>query len=171
MSGALALALILWWPGTRQERQIKQSHDEAMRKVNNEKETLTKTNAGLQRKHSQMQHELKRKELELQKVSDRLGMLLSDKKKAEAKANVELDKALKRSTAAPVAASVPPGARRGKVDDEMYKMIVSAYEAKQKELLQENADLKKSMSALQVCAYSVLIDAPRHDLPRELRLS
>jgi len=131
------------------ERQIKQSHDEAMRKVNNEKETLTKTNAGLQRKHSQMQHELKRKELELQKVSDRLGMLLSDKKKAEAKANVELDKALKRSTAAPVAASVPPGARRGKVDDEMYKMIVSAYEAKQKELLQENADLKKSMSALQ----------------------
>lgn len=136
-----------------QERQIKQAHSQALQKVTDERDSLSKTITGLQRKYVQMQHEVKRKELDLQKVSERLTDLLADKKKADAKAGVELERALNRSSAPSLSPSVspqhPPG-RSPKIDGDMFKMVVGAYEAKQKEMQEENKDLKASMAALQV---------------------
>mmetsp|Transcript_36616 Transcript_36616/g.103384 ORF Transcript_36616/g.103384 Transcript_36616/m.103384 type:complete len:327 (+) Transcript_36616:382-1362(+) len=140
------------------ERQLKQSHDAALKKVTIERDSLAKANAGLQRKCTQMSHEIKRKELERQKLGERLTSILADKRKAEAKAGVELERALQRSSSASSAPSPamsprgvsPAAGRRSKIDEDMFKTVVGAYEAKHKELQEENQDLRATLSALQV---------------------
>ncbi|XP_054795061.1 uncharacterized protein LOC129300515, partial [Prosopis cineraria] len=84
---------------------------------------------------TQQMHEMKKKEKEYIKLQERLNQVLMEKKK-ESRSGMEIMNLLQKE-----------GRQRGtwngkKTDNDFYKKIVDAYEAKNQELIAENADLR-----------------------------
>jgi X breakpoint 2-interacting protein len=118
---------------------------EEVSKARREADDLQKRFLGSERRLVQMQHEIKRKEKDYQRLQERLSHYLADKKRNESAA---LDMAGKLATGA----SAVGGAALSKSavrSDEGLKAIVAAYEGKQSELARENKDLRAALSSLQ----------------------
>jgi len=118
---------------------------EEVSKARREADDLQKRFLGSERRLVQMQHEIKRKEKDYERLQERLSHYLADKKRNE---NAALDMAGKIATGA----AAGPGAALSKSavrSDEGLKAIVAAYEGKQSELARENKDLRAALSSLQ----------------------
>ncbi|KAM7267268.1 hypothetical protein ACFE04_009434 [Oxalis oulophora] len=112
-------------------------------KLQQERDEFQKMVLGFQQVRTQHIHEMKKKEKEYIKLQERLNQVLMEKKK-ESKSGMEIMNLLQKE-----------GRQRGtwngkKTDNDFYKKIVDAYEAKNQELMAENADLRASLRSMQV---------------------
>lgn len=122
--------------GVRQESlRVTQERDEARREV-----------AALQYRHSQFQHELRRREGEMERLQDRMRQLLTDRKRERQQAEL----ALSAGTApAPAAGPRAPPAASKAQQEERYRQVIGGYESRVQELLLEQRDTRAALEALQ----------------------
>jgi len=127
-----------------------------------DKDALTKHCNNLTRRQIQFQHEIRRKELQYEWLQEKLRNYLAERKK-ESSASMEIvgrlkqqspttpkSKAKKDEAANKTGLSKKSTARGPKLDETMVKMIVTAYEEKQKELVAENKDLQEALNSIRV---------------------
>ncbi|PON79569.1 Afadin/alpha-actinin-binding [Trema orientale] len=150
---------------TRTEAKATAAFKAQIEKLQQERDEFQRMVIGNQQVRTQQIHEMKKKEKEYIKLQERLNQVLMEKKK-ESRSGMEIMNLLQ------VWGSVPPGDLTGnmleysclskikegrqrgtwngkKADNDFYKKIVDAYEAKNQELMQENADLKALLRSMQ----------------------
>ncbi|KAE8668655.1 NADPH--cytochrome P450 reductase-like [Hibiscus syriacus] len=120
-----------------QIEKLQQERDEFQRMVIGNQLILQK------QVRTQQIHEMKKKEKEYIKLQERLNQVLMEKKK-ESRSGMEIMNLLQKE-----------GRQRGtwngkKADNDFYKKIVDAYEAKNQELKAENSDLRALLRSMQV---------------------
>lgn len=143
------------------ERQLEASFQEQLTAVTRDKEDLQKKCNNLNRKQIQYQHEIRRKELEYERLQDKLRYYLAEKKR-EAKASMEIVGRLRQQSQTKGKGGLQLdedilkkggagkwGRSNVKLDENLVKMIVRAYEDKQKDLMMENKDLRTGLNSLQ----------------------
>ncbi|XP_024019739.1 afadin- and alpha-actinin-binding protein isoform X2 [Morus notabilis] len=128
---------------TRTEAKATAAFKAQIEKLQQERDEFQRMVIGNQQVRTQQIHEMKKKEKEYVKLQERLNQVLMEKKK-ESRSGMEIMNLLQKE-----------GRQRGtwngkKADNDFYKKIVDAYEAKNQELMQENADLKALLRSMQV---------------------
>ncbi|GMN52076.1 hypothetical protein TIFTF001_021226 [Ficus carica] len=128
---------------TRTEAKATAAFKAQIEKLQQERDEFQRMVLGNQQVRTQQIHEMKKKEKEYIKLQERLNQVLMEKKK-ESRSGMEIMNLLQKE-----------GRQRGtwngkKADNDFYKKIVDAYEAKNQELMQENADLKALLRSMQV---------------------
>ncbi|XP_037530534.1 afadin- and alpha-actinin-binding protein [Nematolebias whitei] len=121
------------------ERQLQLKAKSLQNCLKNEKEEVQKLQNIISSRASQYNHDMKRKEREFNKLKERLTQLLADKK--ERKQAIDVLNNMGRAD----------GKRslwktentKAKHEGELYKTLLSNYESRQRELVLENAELKK----------------------------
>ncbi|CAO2822989.1 unnamed protein product [Amaranthus hypochondriacus] len=111
-------------------------------KLQQERDEFQKMVIGNQQVKTQQMHEMKRREKEYIKLQERLNQVVNEKKK-ESRSGMEIMNLLQKE-----------GRQRGtwngkKTDNDFYKKIVDACEAKNQELMQENNDLRALLRSMQ----------------------
>ncbi|XP_058207783.1 uncharacterized protein LOC131320898 isoform X1 [Rhododendron vialii] len=128
---------------TRTEAKTTAAFKVQVEKLQQERDEFQRMVIGNQQVRTQQVHEMKKKEKEYIKLQERLNQVLMEKKK-ESKSGMEIMNLLQKE-----------GRQRGtwngkKTDNDFYKKIVDAYEAKNQELVSENADLRALLRSMQV---------------------
>ncbi|KAK8655154.1 hypothetical protein V6N13_107744 [Hibiscus sabdariffa] len=128
---------------TRTEAKNSASFKAQIEKLQQERDEFQRMVIGNQQVRTQQIHEMKKKEKEYIKLQERLNQVLMEKKK-ESKSGMEIMNLLQKE-----------GRQRGtwngkKADNDFYKKIVDAYEAKNQELKAENGDLRALLRSMQV---------------------
>ncbi|XP_068648832.1 uncharacterized protein [Aristolochia californica] len=128
---------------TRTEAKATAAFKSQIEKLQQERDEFQKMVIGNQQVRTQQIHEMKKREKEYVKLQERLNQVLMEKKK-ESRSGMEIMNLLQKE-----------GRQRGtwngkKADNDFYKMIADAYEAKKQELMAENADLRASLRSLQM---------------------
>ncbi|KAL0337814.1 UNVERIFIED_CONTAM: Afadin- and alpha-actinin-binding protein [Sesamum calycinum] len=128
---------------TRTEAKATAAFKAQIDKLQQERDEFQKMVLGNQQVRTQQLHEMKKKEKEYIKLQERLNQVLMEKKK-ESRSGIEIMNLLQKE-----------GRQRGtwngkKADNDFYKKIVDAYEAKNQELVAENADLRALLRSMQV---------------------
>ncbi|EEF29293.1 Afadin- and alpha-actinin-binding protein, putative [Ricinus communis] len=128
---------------TRTEAKAIAAFKAQIEKLQQERDEFQRMVIGNQQVRTQQVHEMKKKEKEYIKLQERLNQVLMEKKK-ESKSGMEIMNLLQKE-----------GRQRGtwngkKADNDFYKKIVDAYEAKNQELMTENADLRALLRSMQV---------------------
>ncbi|KAL8460183.1 hypothetical protein ACS0TY_031912 [Phlomoides rotata] len=127
---------------TRMEAKSTAAFKAQIDKLQQERDEFQKMVLGNQQVRTQQVHEMKKKEKEYIKLQERLNQVLMEKKK-ESRSGMEIMSLLQKE-----------GRQRGtwngkKTDNDFYKKIVDAYEAKNQELVAENADLRALLRSMQ----------------------
>ncbi|XP_047332794.1 afadin- and alpha-actinin-binding protein-like [Impatiens glandulifera] len=127
---------------TRKEAKATATFKAQIEKLQQEKEEFQRMVIGNQQVKTQQIHEMKKKEKEYIKLQEKLNQVVMEKKK-ESKSGMEIMNLLQKE-----------GRQRGtwngkKADTDFHKKIVDAYEAKNQELVAENADLKALLRSTQ----------------------
>lgn len=117
------------------------------RRAKRESEDMQKRLLGSERRLVQMQHEIKRKEKEYERLQERLSHYLADKKRNETAALDMAGQLVQAATGGGAAGTTTSKAALR--SDEGLKAVVTAYESKQAELAKENKDLKAALASLQ----------------------
>ncbi|CAL0325567.1 unnamed protein product [Lupinus luteus] len=143
---------------TRTEAKKTAALKTQIEKLQQERDEFQRMVIGNQQVRTQQMHELKKKEKEYIKLQERLNQVLMEKKK-ESRSGMEIMNLLQKE-----------GRQRGtwngkKADNDFYKKIVDTYEAKNQELMAENADLRALLRSMQVDMRDFL-NAP-NGLPKE----
>ncbi|XVF34209.1 hypothetical protein REPUB_Repub18cG0039100 [Reevesia pubescens] len=128
---------------TRTEAKSTAAFKAQIEKLQQERDEFQRMVIGNQQVRTQQIHEMKKKEKEYIKLQERLNQVLMEKKK-ESRSGMEIMNLLQKE-----------GRQRGtwngkKADNDFYKKIVDAYEAKNQELMAENADLRALLRSMQV---------------------
>ncbi|XP_023731807.1 uncharacterized protein LOC111879572 [Lactuca sativa] len=128
---------------TRTEAKAKAGLKGQIEKLQQERDEFQRMVIGNQQVRTQQIHEMKKKEKEYIKLQERLNQVMMEKKK-ESRSGMEIMNLLQKE-----------GRQRGtwngkKADNDFYKKIVDAYEAKNQELVAENADLRALLRSMQV---------------------
>ncbi|XP_057495898.1 uncharacterized protein LOC130780899 [Actinidia eriantha] len=128
---------------TRTEAKATAAFKAQIEKLQQERDEFQRMVIGNQQVRTQQIHEFKKKEKEYIKLQERLNQVLMEKKK-ESRSGMEIMNLLQKE-----------GRQRGtwngkKADNDFYKKIVDAYEAKNQELVSENADLRALLRSMQV---------------------
>ncbi|CAK8564136.1 unnamed protein product [Lathyrus sativus] len=128
---------------TRKEAKNTSTLKATIDKLQQERDEFQRMVIGNQQVRTQQVHEMKKKEKEYIKLQERLNQVLMEKKK-ESRSGMEIMNLLQKE-----------GRQRGtwngkKTDNDFYKKIVDAYEAKNQELIAENADLRALLRSMQV---------------------
>lgn len=128
---------------TRTEAKNTAAFKGQIEKLQQEKDEFQRMVIGNQQVKTQQIHEMKKKEKEYIKLQERLNQVLMEKKK-ESRSGMEIMNLLQKE-----------GRQRGtwngkKTDNDFYKKIVDAYEAKNQELMAENGDLRALLRSMQV---------------------
>ncbi|XP_052199447.1 uncharacterized protein LOC127806287 isoform X1 [Diospyros lotus] len=128
---------------TRTEAKATATFKAQIEKLQQERDEFQRMVIGNQQVRTQQIHEMKKKEKEYIKLQERLNQVLMEKKK-ESRSGMEIMNLLQKE-----------GRQRGtwngkKADNDFYKKIVDAYEAKNQELVAENADLRALLRSMQV---------------------
>lgn len=128
---------------TRTEAKSSAAFKSQIEKLQQERDEFQRMVIGNQQVRTQQIHETKKKEKEYIKLQEKLNQVLMEKKK-ESRSGMEIMNLLQKE-----------GRQRGtwngkKTDNDFYKKIVDAYEAKNQELQQENSDLKTLLRSMQV---------------------
>ncbi|XP_017982458.1 PREDICTED: afadin- and alpha-actinin-binding protein isoform X1 [Theobroma cacao] len=128
---------------TRTEAKNTAAFKAQIEKLQQERDEFQRMVIGNQQVRTQQIHEMKKKEKEYIKLQERLNQVLMEKKK-ESRSGMEIMNLLQKE-----------GRQRGtwngkKADNDFYKKIVDAYEAKNQELMAENADLRALLRSMQV---------------------
>ncbi|KAK6942043.1 Afadin/alpha-actinin-binding, partial [Dillenia turbinata] len=127
---------------TRTEAKSAAAFKAQIEKLQQERDEFQRMVIGNQQVRTQQIHEMKKKEKEYIKLQEKLNQVLMEKKK-ESKSGMEIMNLLQKE-----------GRQRGtwngkKADNDFFKKIVDAYEVKNQELIQENADLRASLRSMQ----------------------
>lgn len=127
---------------TRTEAKAAAAFKAQIEKLQQERDEFQRMVIGNQQVRTQQIHEMKKKEKEYIKLQERLNQVLMEKKK-ESRSGLEIMNLLQKE-----------GRQRGtwngkKADNDFYKKIVDAYEAKNQELVAENADLRALLRSMQ----------------------
>ncbi|KAM6963039.1 synovial sarcoma, X breakpoint 2 interacting protein a [Aplochiton taeniatus] len=134
------------------ERQLQIKVKSLQKCLKNEKDELQKLQNIIASRATQYNHDMKRKEREFNKLKERLNQLLVDKK--EKKLTIEVLNYIGR-----------PDGKRGlwktekteqRHEGEMYKALLTDYDYRHKELLVENAELKKVLQHMKRDMGSIL---------------
>ncbi|KAL4425210.1 hypothetical protein ABPG75_009226 [Micractinium tetrahymenae] len=133
---------------TNKGKAASEQHREELKAAKKDADELQKKVTGCERRIVQLQHEMKRKEKEYERLQERLSHYLSDKRKND---KAVLDMAGKLTQQLAGGGGGGGGARISAAarSDEGLKAVVTAYEAKQAELGKENKDLKAALASLQ----------------------
>ncbi|CAA0809724.1 Afadin/alpha-actinin-binding protein [Striga hermonthica] len=128
---------------TRAEAKATAAFKAQIDKLQQERDEFQKMVLGNQQVRTQQIHEMKKKEKEYIKLQEKLNQVVNEKKK-ESRSGMEIMNLLQKE-----------GRQRGtwnakKADTDFYKKIVDAYEAKNQELVAENADLRALLRSMQV---------------------
>ncbi|XWS28099.1 hypothetical protein CRYUN_Cryun25bG0036700 [Craigia yunnanensis] len=128
---------------TRTEAKSTAALKAQIEKLQQERDEFQRMVIGNQQVRTQQIHEMKKKEKEYIKLQERLNQVLMEKKK-ESRSGMEIMNLLQKE-----------GRQRGtwngkKADNDFYKKIVDAYEAKNQELMAENADLRALLRSMQM---------------------
>ncbi|KAM6939410.1 afadin- and alpha-actinin-binding protein-like isoform 3-T3 [Lycodopsis pacificus] len=134
------------------ERQLHLKVKSLQNCLKNEKDEVQKLQNIIASRASQYNHEMKRKEREFNKLKERLNQLLVDKK--EKKPAIDVLNNIGRAD----------GKRSlwktqktdAKHEGEMYKTLLSNYDTRQREMLLENAELKKVLQQMKKEMLSIL---------------
>ncbi|KAL9325970.1 hypothetical protein ACSQ67_006615 [Phaseolus vulgaris] len=128
---------------TRTEAKNTAALKAQIEKLQQERDEFQRMVIGNQQVKTQQLHEMKKKEKEYIKLQEKLNQVLMEKKK-ESRSGMEIMNLLQKE-----------GRQRGtwngkKADNDFYKKIVDAYEAKNQELMAENTDLRALLRSMQV---------------------
>eukprot|EP00854_Cymbomonas_tetramitiformis_P002347 gene2347-3075_t len=136
--------------GTRlvKERNLVDSHTTQMEKLSAERDAFQKKFNSILQKQSQLQHEIRKKERENEKLKERLGsMTLPEKTKKGGGFSVDSSPRTPRTPATPLRGD---SGRRSSVggEEDLYKMLYESSEAKHKELMQTNHQMTATIATL-----------------------
>ncbi|XP_017557749.1 afadin- and alpha-actinin-binding protein isoform X1 [Pygocentrus nattereri] len=126
------------------ERQLETSMKMLQTCLKNEKEEVQKLQNIIASRATQYNHEMKRKEKEFSKLKESLNRLLTDKK--DKKQGMEVLNYLGRSDGR--RSQWKTGKTDGRHEREMYKTLLNEFDKHQKELMLENAELKKVLQQM-----------------------
>ncbi|XP_038571711.1 afadin- and alpha-actinin-binding protein-like isoform X1 [Micropterus salmoides] len=134
------------------ERQLQLKVKSLQNCLKNEKEEVQKLQNIIASRASQYNHEMKRKEREFNKLKERLNQLLVDKK--ERKQAIDVLNNIGRADGKRSLWKTEK--TEAKHEGEMYKTLLSDYDTRQRELLLENAELKKVLQQMKKDIVSIL---------------
>ncbi|XP_059197316.1 afadin- and alpha-actinin-binding protein-like isoform X2 [Centropristis striata] len=134
------------------ERQLQLKVKSLQNCLKNEKEEVQKLQNIIASRASQYNHEMKRKEREFNKLKERLNQLLIDKK--EKKQAIDVLNNIGRADGKRSLWKTEK--TEAKHEGEMYKTLLSDYDTRQRELLLENAELKKVLQQMKKDMVSIL---------------
>ena len=119
------------------ERQSRERVGKMEKEVSRCRDEVSKTKANMDHKDRQYKHELRRRELEHDKLKDKLTRVLADRK-AQTKAGMALVNGLSAEQRSALNAH-----------DEMYRAVAQNYEERQAELIEENSLLRQALYTTQ----------------------
>ncbi|XP_029004681.1 afadin- and alpha-actinin-binding protein-like isoform X2 [Betta splendens] len=134
------------------ERQLQMKVKSLQNCLKNEKEEVQKLQNVIASRASQYNHEMKRKEREFNKLKERLNQLLIDKK--EKKQAIDVLNSIGRADGKRSLWKTEK--TEAKHEGEMYKTILSDYDTRQRELMLENAELRKVLQHMKKDIVSIL---------------
>ncbi|XP_067085710.1 afadin- and alpha-actinin-binding protein-like isoform X1 [Osmerus mordax] len=134
------------------ERQLQLKVKSLQNCLKNEKEEVQKHQNIIASRATQYNHDMKRKEREFSKLKERLNQLLIDKK--EKKQAIEVLNYIGRSDGK--RSLWKTGKTEGRHEGEMYKTLLNDYDSRQKDLVGENAELKKVLQQMKREMVSIL---------------
>ncbi|KAM3869150.1 afadin- and alpha-actinin-binding protein-like [Diretmus argenteus] len=142
------------------ERQLQLKVRSLQSYLKNEKEEVQKLQNIISSRASQYNHDLKRKEREFNKLKERLSQLLVDRK--EKKPAIDVFNYIGRADGKrSLWKTVKTEAKH---EGEMYKTLLSDYDGRQKQLVLENAELRKVLQQMKRDIVSIL--SSRKPTPR-----
>nr|XP_020452579.1 afadin- and alpha-actinin-binding protein isoform X2 [Monopterus albus] len=134
------------------ERQLQLKVKSLQTCLKNEKEEVQKLQNIIASRASQYNHEMKRKEREFNKLKERMNQLLVDKK--EKKQAIDVLNSIGRADGK--RSLWKTGKTEAKHEGEMYKTLLSDYDTRQRELVLENAELRKVLQQMKKDMVSIL---------------
>ncbi|XP_038128055.1 afadin- and alpha-actinin-binding protein-like isoform X2 [Cyprinodon tularosa] len=134
------------------ERQLHLKLKSLQSSLKNEKDEVQKLQNIISSRACQYNHEMKRRERELNKLRERLNQLLADKK--ERKQTIDLLNNLGRADGKRSLWKTEK--TEAKHEEEMYRTLLSDYELRQRELALENKELRKVMQQIKKEMVSIL---------------
>ncbi|XP_050933299.1 afadin- and alpha-actinin-binding protein isoform X3 [Lates calcarifer] len=134
------------------ERQLQLKVKSLQNLLKNEKEEVQKLQNIIASRASQYNHEMKRKEREFNKLKERLNQLLVDKK--EKKQAIDVLNSIGRADGKRSLWKTEK--TEAKHEGEMYKTLLSDYDTRQRELVLENAELRKVLQQMKKDMVSIL---------------
>ncbi|XP_068095231.1 afadin- and alpha-actinin-binding protein isoform X2 [Hyperolius riggenbachi] len=134
------------------ERQQQCKNHSLLQLLKNEKEEAQKLQNIITSRSTQHNHNMKRKEREYNKLKERLYQLVMDKK--DKKISIDVLNYVGRADGKRMAWRTSK--TDAKNEEEMYKVLLSDYEQRQKQLLLENGELKKVLQQMKKEMISLL---------------
>ncbi|XP_066548113.1 synovial sarcoma, X breakpoint 2 interacting protein a isoform X2 [Amia ocellicauda] len=144
------------------ERQLQLKMKSLQNSLKSEKEEVQKLQNIIASRATQYNHDMKRKEREYTKLKERLHQLLMDKK--DKKLAIEVLNYVGRSDGK--RSLWKTGKTEARNEGEMYKTLLTDYECRQKDLMVENAELKKVLQQMKKEMVSIL-SPKKHSLKEE----
>ncbi|NXB47945.1 ADIP protein, partial [Leucopsar rothschildi] len=143
------------------DRQLQSKNRNLHQLLKNEKDEVQKLQNIISSRATQYNHDMKRKEREYNKLKERLHQLVMNKK--DKKLAMEVLNYVGRADGKRGAWRTDKTEARN--EEEMYKVLLSDYEQRQKQLLLENAELKKVLQQMKKDIISLL--PPQKQKPKE----
>ncbi|XP_058890671.1 afadin- and alpha-actinin-binding protein-like isoform X1 [Acipenser ruthenus] len=134
------------------DRQLQLKNKSLHNCLKNEREEIQKLQYIIASRATQYNHDMKRKEREYGKLKEHLHQLLMDKK--DKKLAIEVLNYVGRSDGKRSVWKTEKAEARN--EGEMYKVLLSDYEHRQKDLMMENAELKKVLQQMKKEMVSIL---------------
>ncbi|XP_016044365.1 afadin- and alpha-actinin-binding protein isoform X4 [Erinaceus europaeus] len=143
------------------DRQLQCKNRNLHQLLKNEKDEVQKLQNIIASRATQYNHDMKRKEREYNKLKERLHQLVMNKK--DKKIAMEILNYVGRADGK--RGSWRTDKTEARNEDEMYTILLSDYEYRQKQILMENAELKKVLQQMKKEMISLL--SPQKQRPRE----
>ncbi|XP_038000745.1 afadin- and alpha-actinin-binding protein isoform X2 [Motacilla alba alba] len=143
------------------DRQLQSKNRNLHQLLKNEKDEVQKLQNVISSRATQYNHDMKRKEREYNKLKERLHQLVMNKK--DKKLAMEVLNCVGRADGKRGAWRTDKTEARN--EEEMYKVLLSDYEQRQKQLLLENTELKKVLQQMKKDIISLL--PPQKQKPKE----
>lgn len=134
------------------ERQQQCKNHNLLQLLKNEKEEVQKLQNIIASRSTQHNHNMKRKEREYNKLKERLYQLVMDKR--DKKISIDVLNYVGRADGKRMAWRTSK--TDAKNEEEMYKVLLGDYEQRQKQLMLENAELKKVLQQMKKEMISIL---------------
>ncbi|KAL6049260.1 hypothetical protein STEG23_007076, partial [Scotinomys teguina] len=143
------------------DRQLQCKNRNLHQLLKNEKDEVQKLQNIIASRATQYNHDMKRKEREYNKLKERLHQLVMNKKDKK----IAMDVLNYVGRADGKRGSWRTDKTEARNEDEMYKILLNDYECRQKQILLENAELKKVLQQMKKEMISLL--SPQKKKPRE----
>ncbi|XP_040607569.1 afadin- and alpha-actinin-binding protein isoform X2 [Mesocricetus auratus] len=143
------------------DRQLQCKNRNLHQLLKNEKDEVQKLQNIIASRATQYNHDMKRKEREYNKLKERLHQLVMNKKDKR----IAMDVLNYVGRADGKRGSWRTDKTEARNEEEMYKVLLSDYECRQKQILTENAELKKVLQQMKKEMISLL--SPQKKKPRE----